>query len=196
MELFDTILKILLKILFFAGLPCLVIYFRYKQKITTGFAVGMVLTSFLLGLISVSSFTPDLHKQLAAEINAKELDKAEHTLRLIVQGGPEEIEKIDDKGFIHPDVYRRLRLKLVNDYLGIAEKHESECSLHQDVSCSELTEQKSKLAKLKHALKLIGFAESIGGTDLNLKKNLSAKVADGEKVLKKLKTKCSAEGNE
>ncbi|MDR3237158.1 MAG: hypothetical protein LBT84_01510 [Spirochaetia bacterium] len=167
----------LLQAVFYLLIPITAIFFRYKKKITTGFALGVSFSSFALGLLSVATVVrADPLAEFMREINHKNMnyEEAKRKYKIIVQGGPNHLEKIKTEDIIDPSVFQKIKEDTASDYKKTAGDIYKSCAL-KDVTEDQLREN---TAKLKHALKLLEMSESIGIPQNELKNKIEEKLAD------------------
>ncbi len=183
-------IQIAIRIVFIMIIPVIVIFFRIRKKIRTGFAIGLIMTSFILGIIVSSTVRLDPYDTFEKHINSGNREEARKALKVIIQYGPEYVEKIDEGSIIHRDLYRNLKSDIIREYTGIAGRYNRKYSVPETTSCEDLDRVEENMEKLNHALRLMGYSESIGGSRRELKKELQKKVAAGEPVYQQLSEKC------
>ena len=116
-------LQSLVKILFIAIIPSIIIYYRIRGKIQTGTTAGLVVSSFFIGLILSATLHENPARRFEQLLNEKKMDEARRCLKGIVQGGPEAIARIDAGHLINPGQYDSMRKDLITEYHGIAERY-------------------------------------------------------------------------
>ncbi len=179
-----------IRLFFILVIPIVVIFFRIKNKIKTGFAIGLIVTSFMLGIIVSSSVRVDPYDTFERHINSGNREEARKALKVIIQYGPEHVEKIDEGDIIYRDLYRELKADITREYVGIARRYNSRYAVTAADSCDELEEAEKNLAGLKHAVRLLEYSESIGGSHEDLKNELQGKIDAGEPVFRRLSETC------
>jgi len=171
MEINYPLLQSLIKVLFIAIIPAVIIFFRLKGKMQTGTAVGLFISSFLLGLVLSVTVTENPARRFEKLLNEKKTVEARRYLKGIVQGGPDAIAQIDKSRIINPIVYETLRGELVDEYRGIATRYLDEYRRHTGKYSAGETDD--MVRKLQHGLLLLGFAGHLGGGDPPLEKALA-----------------------
>jgi len=182
--------KIFIRALFFAVIPAVIIYFRYKKKTSTGFSAGMIITSFLIGIIAYSSVQEDPVEKFIYLLNSNKAIEAKKEYKKIIQSGPKELAKIDERDIIYKDLYKKIRTELVLEYNGIAQRYFDTYQADTDVNCKDIAGLDKRLGSLKHAVKLIEFSESIGRNNNPLKSKLNKKIKSADKKFISLKEEC------
>jgi len=194
MEFLVTHSQLIIKVLFLIIIPAFVIYLKLKKKISTGFTVGVILTSFVTSLIvsaTVLQLTyDDPVENFETLINLKKTEEARKALKVIVQYGPERVSMINEDKIIYRDTYEALKKDLISEYEVIAARYMREYAVARTEECSELNSLKKRLAKLKHARVLYGFSESLGSRNTPLKNRLDSEIGRGENILSILESQC------
>ena len=183
-------LELLFKIIFFLIAPAVIIYCRVKKKIKTAFAVGLLLTSFVLGVIFSSSFQEDPIDNFEKLINSKKRVEAKKALKVIIQYGHEKVSMINDSNIIEKDLYMQIKSELIKEYDDIARKYNDENLIEDTEKCGDIEEIKKILGNLKGAVRIIKYSESIGGKNEKLKSRLNTKIKTGKQISEKLKVPC------
>lgn len=178
-----------LKVIFYFILPGIVIYFRIRKKINTGFAVGVLLLSFVIGVLTSASFQKDPVDLFINQIN-NNASEAKGSLKILIQYGPEYIEKIDENKIIYKDEFKKLKAELIKEYSSIAQDFYNKYTVKESTDCSEYLTQKNYYGYLLHAMKLINYSESIGGRHEELKNRLSKKIDNSKLIMDSLEEKC------
>lgn len=178
-----------LKVVFYFIIPAVVIYFRIKKKIKTGFAVGILMLSFILGVLFSASFQQDPVEQFMNNINNNS-SETKKSLKILIQYGPEYLHKIDENKIIYPDVYKKLKDELIYEYSSIAEDYYNKYSIEETGDCSEYVAKKNIFENLLHGMKLIEYSESIGGRHEELKKRLAKKIENSKEIIDIIEKKC------
>ena len=169
----ENLLRYLLEIIFYLCIPLTALFFRYRKKITTGFAVGVSLSSLILGLISVATVTRnDPVSVFMKEVNLKNYDEAKRSYKIIVQHGSDYLNKINEADIIDLSFFKKIKEDTAGEYIKIAKDNYESCSFEDD------SDKKAALDKLKHALKLLSMSESIGRPYPELKDKIEKKITD------------------
>ncbi|MCL2025728.1 MAG: hypothetical protein FWG92_02855 [Leptospirales bacterium] len=168
----ENALRHLLEAVFYIVIPIIAIFFRIKKKITTGFAVGIAFSSFALGLISVATAVKnDPVSAFMQEVNLKNYEEAKRNYKIVVQYGDAYLNKINEADIIDLSFFQKIREETASEYIKIAKDYYESCSPENDSIKDE------DLHKLKHALKLLSMAESIGRPHQELKEKIEKKLA-------------------
>jgi hypothetical protein len=189
MDHWQDMIQMALKGVFFVAIPVFAVYFRVKKKMKTGFTVGIILTSFVLGILASASFHDDPLESFYGAINNATED-AKPALKIIIQYGPPMIEKIDEERIIYKDRYDGMKKELIKEYGEISARYYKTYTVDGDAECSDYMTQKINFGNLQHALQLITYSESIGGRHESLKADLELKIRDCEPRMRQLEKKC------
>jgi len=169
----DNALRYLLEAVFYLLIPFAALFFRYKKKITTGFAAGVILSSFALGLISVATAARnDPVSAFMKEVNLKNYDEAKRRYKIIIQYGPDYLNKINEADIVDLSFFKKIKEDKAGEYIKIAKDSYESCSFENDSA------KEAGLDKLKHALRLLSMAESIGHPYPELKDKIEKTIAD------------------
>jgi len=171
----ENALRHLLEAIFYLIIPLTALFFRYKKKITTGFAIGIALSSFALGLISIATAVRnDPVSAFMKEVNLKNYDEAKRSYKIVIQHGVDYLNKINETDIIDLSFFKKIKEDTAAEYIKIAKDNYESCSFEND-STGE-----ANLDKLKHALKLLSMAESIGQPNPELKDKIEKKIASAK----------------
>ncbi len=184
------VVRIVLKVLFWGILPLIIFYFRYKKKLTTGFAIGSVLTCLIFGLLSVATVKEDPVERFMHSVNMKEYDQAKRDYKILIQYGPEYLEKVDESQIIDPVFFQKVKKDVLDEYFKIATRYEKDCRVKKIFHCKDVVTQEKNLHRLKHAETLLKYAGYIGGEDKKLSESLKKKIAVGEELMEKNRETC------
>ncbi len=190
MDMRLDVIKIIIKVFFVGLVPAFIVYKRIKKKISTGFAVGAIITSFIIALVGVASIYEDPENIFLKEINAGNYEEAKRFYKIIIQGGPDKIAEVDETKIIYKEHLARIKKELILEYEEIAKKIYESVFLNEDAECFELVEQNKKLKDLKHASKLLKYSTSIGGENSVLFEKISMKIENGETIISNIEAKC------
>lgn len=182
--------KIVIKVFFVGIVPAFIIYKRIKKKVSTGFALGAIIMSFVIALVGVASVYEDPADVFLKEINAGNYEESKRLYKIIIQGGPEMLAEVDENKIIYREHLAKIKKELIPEYEDIAERIYESVYLNKDAGCSELVEQSKKLKDLKHAAKLVGYSISIGGESTDLSEKIKLKVENGEFIISEIEAKC------
>ena len=187
----------IIKIFFWGILPGIVVFFRFKKKINNRFTLGLVIFSFFISFLILSTWQTvkidpvQNFKKALAQDNFEEAKRAYQT---VVQLGPESISKVDKYFSMElsnfGDQYRRVKKACLEDYLRIAKDFFVKYKVQDTKNCLDLIDEENNLGYLKHALKLTDYAFSLGENPVDLKKDLDKKILKGTEIIKQLKEKC------
>lgn len=187
--------------IFFIIIPVVCLIFRFRRKISTGFAFSGILTSFLLGLLIGGTFLKDPWEELIVYLNRNDLENAKTEFRRILQDNPEYLSNVKEDRLDHPGRYRNLKRELEQEYLDIVRKYVNgdknfpvQTGIN-NINCNELQAQEKYLAKLKNAMRLLNMAEIIGRDQSALKEKLGRKIDNLEKSILRSKEKCMDNGS-
>lgn len=190
MENWHEFLKILIKVVFIVIVPVFIVYFRVKKKIGTGFAFGAIIMSLIISLIGVASIYEDPADIFIKEMNSGNYEESKRLYKIIIQGGPEKIEEVDENKIIYRENFSRIKSELISEYEKIAERIYKTVSVDQAEDCADIVKQEKNLGDLKHALNLVNYSMSIGGSNQRLFESLTLRVEIGEKTIADNKEKC------
>lgn len=190
MENYLYVYQIIIKVLFYLLIPAAVIFFRIKNKLKTAFALGLIFTSFILGIFGTASITENPIGKFEDLINQKKRDESKKALKIIIQYGPEYVEKIDERKIVYMDLYREIKLELIEEYNEIAQKNYREFDVDESLPCDSLFDNENSLGQLKHAMRLIGYSESIGGQHDFFKHKLNNKIEKCQEKLSIIEENC------
>ncbi|MDY6967492.1 MAG: hypothetical protein SVR08_02380 [Spirochaetota bacterium] len=183
---------IVLTYIFFGGvIPIICIFFLFRKKISVGFSLGGILTSLLLGLIIVATLQTKNTNSFVDLLNSGKYNDAKLVLQQILQNDVDNIQKIDINEIVNPDIFERLKKELEEQYLKIANKLIDENKIEESVNCKSLGVNKAKIAKLKHSMRLLRMAESIGDDQYLAKENLLKKINYGNDIISRLEKNCN-----
>jgi hypothetical protein len=190
MENWHEFLQILIKVVFIVLVPALIIYFRVKKKISTGFAFGAIIMSLVVSLMGVASIYEDPADLFIKEINAGNYEESKRQYKIIIQGGPEKIAEVDENKIIYRENFSRIKNELIAEYEEIAERIYKTESVEKVEDCADRVTQEKSLSSLKHALNLLNYSRSIGGTNTLLYEKITTAIEKGEKTVEENKGKC------
>jgi len=190
MDNWMEITRIIIKAVFFAIVPGVVIYYRIKKKVKTGFAIGLVFTSLFFGMMAATSVKEDPTSKFIELVNLKKYDEARKAYKVLVQWGPEYLEKINENEIVDIELFNRLKKDVISEYQGIAEKYLQKYTVSENSECSKFQTEMNNLGSLKHARNLVLYSESIGGTHDTLSKELQEKIDNGTKIINLMEERC------
>ncbi len=107
--------------LFVVIIPAMIIYFRIRKKVKSGFAVGMIVTSVLLSLFTFyepDNTISDFYKQ----INSQSFSDAKLSLKKIVQKGQKYFLLVDKSKIDNPKVFKKMKNDIAIEYNSILKK--------------------------------------------------------------------------
>jgi hypothetical protein len=177
-------------IFFWILLPLTGVYFRLKKRISTGFAIGLVLTSFFLGYITANTFEERNEETLLRLINEEKLVEAEEVLRWIVQKNPQGIKNIDISKIDNPLLFKEMKEKLGNHYIDIVRGMMDSYQISESPLCSKIDEYRNIVTKLEHALRLLDMAGSLGRDSKELRGSLKERMGEGRRIISRLEVDC------
>lgn len=186
---YPSIVLYILGGLFFVVVPLFAIIAVVKKKVKVGFAIGISISSFLLGLMAQATvLRVDPVDAFMREVNYKNYEEAKRAYKILIQYGPEYLEKIEYNAIIDPDFFREIKNDVALEYKQLAEQYYQTCSFdgHNEKQESDAAAVKEKLSKLKHALKLITFSESIDFPLDSLKEKINERISAGEILLQEI----------
>ncbi len=184
--------------IFFIVIPVISLIYRFRKKISTGFALSGIITSFLLGLLVGGTFLQDPWEELVVYLNRNDLHNARIELKRILQDNPEYLHNITDKQLKDPEVFKEIKRDVEREYLDIAQKYindNNNFTIQGNINCNELPEYETELGKIKNSMRLLNMAEIIGGDQSASKEKLSAVINLREKIISRSKKKCSETGS-
>ncbi len=180
----------IVKLIFWVVIPGVIIYFRAKKKFKTGFAIGFVLTSLLLGLLVSASLQTSPFDTFIQHMNSNKYEQAERDLRVILQGNPDDIRLIDESKIINRVKYERMKKKLYDEYVEIAENNLAEIPVKEYEDCKKIVKARKNNAAMDHALRMLHMAESIGPEKKELEEEIIKKRDRLEKILDAMNERC------
>ena len=180
----------IVKLIFWVVIPGIIIYFRAKKKFKTGFAIGFVLTSLLLGLLVSASMQVSPFDAFINNMNSNNYEQAEKDLRVILQGNPNDIRLIDETKIINRVKYKRMKKKLYDEYIEIAETNLAEIPVKEYGDCKKIVKARKNNAAMDHALRMLHMAEAIGPEKKELEKEIIKKRDSLDKVLDVMNERC------
>ena len=176
-------------IIFWAILPSIIIYYRYRKKIKTGFALSGIFAVFLLGLILSASFQERPEKKFVKFMNENSFDEAKQEFRYILQKSHDNLKNIDIRMMRNSAEFERIKKSLSDEYILIAEKCLGDFKIN-DTDCNSLFKERAKLDRMNSALRLLRMAESIGKDQSSNKEILKKKIKDGERIIHAVEERC------
>ncbi len=177
------ILRIALKVLFWGVLPIAIIYARYKQKLATSFAIGSILTCLIFGLLSVATVEEDPVIKFMTSINEKDYNNSNKNFKILVQYGPEYLEKIDTNEIIDLEFFEKVKKDIIREYQEIASRYNETEPVVKITECKNLVREERKLHKLKHAKMLLTYAGYLNYKNKKLNASLDEKIGISEKLM-------------
>ena len=190
MDDYYNIARVIIALIFVIFIPCAVIYFRIKKKIKTGFAVGLIMTSLLLGVITYSSVRKDPVEEFITLFNDRQFDEAKRAYKIIIQYGPDYIGKVDAQSLIYHKQYKNMINEIIHEYSEIISRYLNTYDINECSDCSHYRREKKKLGYLNHAKRLFSYAESLGYKNEFNKKRLDQKIKIGSERLSVMKEEC------
>lgn len=176
--------------IFVIFIPAIIIYLRIRKKFTTGFGVGLILTSILVGVLTAATIYPPPDHEFFTMINTGERDEAKKQLQIMVQQGPEYLASVDWKKVTNRELLRELQQELIAEYTGIARKYYEEKPVPSDPKCVEFVEFKERVELNGHAITLLEYARSLGYEGEDYYEELQKRTREGRKVLEELDDRC------
>jgi hypothetical protein len=177
-------------VFFWILLPLTSVYFRLKKRIGTGFAIGLVLTSFFLGYIIANTFQERNEERLVRLINEEKLIEAEEVLRWIVQKNPQDIKTIDITKIDNPLLFKKIKEKLGSQYIDIVREMTDTYQIPETPLCSKIDENRNIVKRLEHALRLLHMAEDLGKDSKELRGSLIERIGEGRRIISRLEVDC------
>lgn len=163
METLESFLRMMAYVIFFVVLPVIVIYFRVLNKIGTGFAVGVIITSFIVGMLVAGSIQEDPVDEFVRIINTGDEEQSKTALMRVVQLGEDAFYSIDERRIENTELYERLLSELRIKYPDIAERYYLENRGPFGSSCDDLEELEARKQGLIHSIRMLHLTEIVGG---------------------------------
>ncbi|TFH39939.1 MAG: hypothetical protein E4G96_08400 [Chrysiogenales bacterium] len=107
MESIEEFLIIFVRVVFLVLIPAVALFFRVKRKITNGFTVGVIITSFLLGILISGSISEDPVKAFIRVINTGDEVQSKTALKRVIQLEGDAYRRIDETKITRPDLYKK-----------------------------------------------------------------------------------------
>ncbi len=190
MESIEEFLIIFIRIFFIIIIPAIALYFRLKGTIQTGFTLGIVILSFILGILISGSIHEDPVKVFTRTINTGDAEKSKIALKRVIQLENDALGRIDPEKITRPDLYARLTSELVLEYLDIAKRYHDTYRDLPDATCGNIDGYKTAVSNLGHALRVSRYAKLLGGGDPALHNSIMISLDDASKKWEGLKEKC------
>ena len=108
-------------IIFLIILPVICIFYRFRKRISTGFAFAGIFSSFTLGIIFVGTFQEKPASRIVKFLNENRLNEAKKELQYILQRNPEDVRKIDTRQIESPLIFEKIKSEVREDYLKIVQ---------------------------------------------------------------------------
>ncbi len=178
------------KIIFWVVIPAIIIYLRTKKKFKTGFAIGFVLTSMLLGILVSASLTPSPFASFIRNMNNNNFEEAERNFRVILQKDPDDVRFIDRSEIINQVKYDRMRDKLYKEYITIAEDNISSTPVPETENCRDIVKVEKAISDMVHSMRVVKMAEALGPERVDLKKRIAERKEKIAEKLEALDAKC------
>ena len=190
MESTEQFLIIFFRVFFIILVPAVAVFFRLRKKIRTGFTAGIMLVSFLLGVLVSGSIQEDPVKVFTRTINTGNEEGAKIALKRVIQLEGDAFGRIDAAKITRPDLYRKLVSDLVREYGDIARRHYQGNRALPDATCDHLNDYETAVHNLGHALRVSRYAAMLGGGDPSLRNDISASFDNAAARLGGLRTRC------
>lgn len=190
MESIEEFLVIFVRVLFIIVIPAVALFFRLRGKIQTGFTLGLILLSFLLGILISGSIHEDPVKVFTRTINSGDVEKSKIALKRVIQLEEDAFARIDRTKIARPDLYTKLTSELIHEYRDIAIRHYDTYRTLPEARCENIEAYETAVNNLGHALRVSRYAKMLGGGDPALHNSIMISLSDAVKKLKGLKEKC------
>ena len=152
--------------------------------------MGIIISTFLLGLMSVATVKQDPIKVFMDRINSRNYEESKKAYKIIIQYGPEYLEKIDESQILDLVFFEKLKKDIQDEYFDISSRYVDQFTVAGDSDCKDLITQQKYLHNLKHAVTLLNYSRSIGKAHEDLEKKLQSKIQDGEKSMAEMEERC------
>ena len=177
-------------VIFWVAVPLLTVFFRIQKKVNTGFAIGIVLTSFLLGLITANSFKESYEDRFVRLLNNNKINEAEIVLMRMLQENPLNIHRINNSDIVNQVIYKRIKSKLAKRYLKIVDSIKSRYHISDSYRCEEIHKARESVSNLDHALRLLLAVDSIGVMKSKGKEDLKRRIERGRRIISITEKNC------
>ncbi len=190
MESIEEFLIIFVRVVFLVLIPAVALFFRVKRKISNGFTVGVIITSFLLGILISGSISEDPVKAFIRVINTGDEVQSKTALKRVIQLEGDAYGRIDETKITRPDLYKKLTSGLEKEYSDIAKRHYEKSRELPEETCVNLRGYESAVYNLGHALRVSRYAGMLGGDQPALRDDITKTLEEAVKKLKVLREKC------
>ncbi len=183
-------LKIVSQVIFYVVIPAAALYYRFRKKFRTAFAIGMALTSIFVGFIVSQSFRESYRDAFVRLMNEDRYEDARTELKKMLQRDPAELNEIPMHRMINPVRYERMKKDLASYYSAEAGKVARSIEMPAAEDCRVLHERRVQTHNMSHSLRLCGMAEALGAPSPQWKAEMSQRVESEKEVLARLEEKC------
>ncbi|HSV97870.1 MAG TPA: hypothetical protein VLM75_13190 [Spirochaetota bacterium] len=182
--------KIAAQVVFYVVIPGIILYYRFRKKFRTLFAIGMALTSILLGFLVSQSFRESYQDAFVRLMNEDRFEEARVELKKMLQRDPAELNDINLHRMINPVMYERMKKELASYYAAEAEKIARSIDMPAALECRILHQRRVQLHNMNHAMRLCGFAETLGAPSPRWRDVMSRRIESEKELLSHLEEKC------
>jgi len=182
--------QITAKVVFYVLIPGVILYYRFRKKFRTAFALGMALTSIFVGFLVSQSFRESYQDRFVRLINEDRYEEARLELQKMLQRDPAELGEIDLHRKITPVMYERMKKELAAYYTAEAEKAVKSLGEAGPDDCASLHARRLRLHGMNHSLRLCAMAEALGAATPEWQEKMRRGAESEQESLSRLEDRC------
>jgi hypothetical protein len=182
--------KIASQIVFYVLLPAVILYYRFRKKFRTMFAIGMAITSVFIGFLVSQSFRETYQDALVRLMNEGRYEEARVELRKMLQRDPAELNDVDMHRMINPVMYDRIKKELGSYYTAEAARVARSIDMPGTEDCQVLHRRRVQLHNMNHSIRLCDMAEALGAPPPQWRIDMSRRIDSEKDILSRLEEKC------
>ncbi len=182
--------QITAKVVFYVLIPGVILYYRFRKKFRTAFALGMALTSIFVGFLVSQSFRESYQDRFVRLINEDRYEEARLELQKMLQRDPAELGEIDLHRMINPVMYERMKKELAAYYTAEAEKAVRSLGESGPDDCASLHARRLRLHAMNHSLRLCAMAEALGAATPEWQEKMRRGAELEQESLSRLEDRC------
>ena len=165
-------------------------YYRFRRKFRTAFALGMALTSIFVGFLVSRSFQESYQEVFVRLMNQDRYEEARLEVQKMLQRDPAELGGIDLHRMINPVMYERMKKELAAYYTAEAEKAAKLIGEAGPDDCASLHSRRLRLHGMNHSLRLCAMAEALGAAMPEWREKMLVEAESEKKSLLRLEDRC------
>ncbi|MCU0844232.1 MAG: hypothetical protein MUC76_04825 [Spirochaetes bacterium] len=178
------------QVVFYVVIPAVILYYRFRKKYKTMFAIGMALTSVFVGFLVSQSFRESYQDGFVRLMNEDRFEEARVELQKMLQRDPAELNDINLHKMINPVMYERMKKDLTRYYAAEAEKVAQSIDMPALQDCQVLHRRRVQLHNMNHSIRLCDMAEALGAPPPAWRQNMLARIESEKELLSRLEAKC------